>query len=169
MTTEKTADKPSVFTYLCVLVRVAHTTLGNWLVGLTPEENHAIKGEAWARVTAYRWAAWHFRKYLKYSEDSRARASLAWCYAQLGMVESAIEHYRLAYARNRQPEIALYLAQAELDFGNPGAARALLVEIAPRRHELSSDALCALDDLERCLASGTAGFLASAAEPRNAV
>ena len=141
-------EKTSVLTYACTLLRVAYTTMVYWLVGLTPEENHATKGQAWSRINAYRLAAWHWRKYLKYSEDSRARASLAWCYASLGMIESAVEHYRLAYARNKDPEIALYLAQVEIDFGNEAAARSLIEEISPRRHELSDEARSALADVE---------------------
>src|SRR2546422_774261 len=40
-----------------------------------------------------------------------ARAYLAWCYAQLGMQESAVQHYRQAYTHNKHPTIALGLAQ----------------------------------------------------------
>jgi hypothetical protein len=141
-------DKPSVLTYASALLRVAYTTMAYWLVGLTPEENHATKGLAWSRINAYRFAAWHWRKYLKYSEDSRARAQLAWCYANVGMIESAVEHYRLSYARNKDPEIALYLAQVELDFGNQAAARSLMEEISLRRHELSAESLSTLADVE---------------------
>src|SRR5438874_13263678 len=108
-------DRPSILTYALVFGRVGWTTLCNWFVGLTPEDNHGAKGNAWARIDAYRWAAWHFRKYLKYSDTSSARASLAWCYANLGMAEEAVQQYRLAYARNKSPMIALYLAEAEFN------------------------------------------------------
>jgi len=37
----------TALTWLRVLARVAYTTLGNYLVGLMPEENHWRKGEAW--------------------------------------------------------------------------------------------------------------------------
>jgi hypothetical protein len=153
MSTAQQDDHPNVLTYAGALLRVAYTTIAYWLVGLTPEENHAAKGQAWCRVNAYRFAAWHWRKYLKYSEDSRARASLAWCYANLGMLESAVEHYRLAYARNKDPEIALYLAQVELDFGNQASARSLMEEISPRRHELSEESLSTLSDVETRLSA----------------
>jgi hypothetical protein len=146
-------DRPTVFMYAGALLRVAYTTLAYWLVGLTPEENHWRKADAWALINAYRFAAWHWRKYLKYSEDSGARASLAWCYANLGMVESAAEHYRLAYARNKNPEIALYLAQVELDFGNLAAAQSLIEDISPRRHELSKESLSTLADVDARLSA----------------
>jgi hypothetical protein len=58
------------------------------------------------------------------------------------------EHYRLAYARNKNPEIALYLAQVELDFGNLAAAQSLMAEISQRRHELSTESLSTLADVE---------------------
>ena len=146
------AEPPhTAFTWLRVLARVAYTTLGNYLVGLTPEENHWQKGDAWSRVGAYRWAAWHFRKFLTYSDDPRVRAQLAWCYANLGMVESAVQHYRQAYARNKHPSVALGLAQLETHLGNVEAARALLASLAARRHELDSEAVAVLDALEGAL------------------
>jgi tetratricopeptide (TPR) repeat protein len=136
--------------------RALNTTMAYWLVGLTPKENHWRKANAWALINAYRFAAWRCRKYLNYREDSRARASLAWCYANLGMVESAAEHYRLAYARNKNPEIALYLAQVELDFGNLAAAQSLIEDISSRRHELSKESLSTLADVDdRLSASAT--------------
>jgi hypothetical protein len=141
-------DKPTILTYAGVLLRVTYTTLAYWVVGLMPEENHWRKALAWMRIDAHRFAAWHWRKYLKYSEDSHARACLAWCYANLGMLESAVEHYRLAYARNKDPEIALYLAQVEVDFGNVVGARALMADISSRRHELSEESLSTLADVE---------------------
>jgi tetratricopeptide (TPR) repeat protein len=146
-------DKLSILTYIGALLRVLYTTLAYWVVGLMPEENHCRKALAWTRIDAYRFATWHWRKYLKYSEDSRARASLAWCYAKLGMIESALEHYRLAYARNKDPEIALYLAQVELDFGNLAGARALIEDISARRHALSDESRCTLADVESRLAA----------------
>jgi hypothetical protein len=63
--------------------------------------------------------AWHFRKYLSYSNDARVRANLAWCYANLGMLQSAAQHYREAYARNKHPDVALGLAQVENGFRQP--------------------------------------------------
>jgi len=99
--TSAAEHKHSAFTHIRVLGRVLYTTCGNWLVGLTPEENHWRKGEAWTRIGAYSWAAWHFRKFLTYSDEPRVRAYLAWCYAQLGMLESAAQHYREAWLRLR--------------------------------------------------------------------
>ena len=67
----------TALTWLRVLGRVTYTTLGNYLVGLTPEENHWRKGEAWSRIGAYRLSVWHFRKFLTYSDDARARAKIS--------------------------------------------------------------------------------------------
>ena len=140
-------EEPTLLTYLSALTRIAFTTACYWLVGLTPEDNHGMKGHSWARIGAYRWAAWHFRKYLKYSQDSWARASLAWCYGQLGLTESAVEHYRLAYARNKNPEIAVFLALAEANFGNIEGARRLQEEAMARSNELSGEARAELTEL----------------------
>jgi tetratricopeptide (TPR) repeat protein len=141
----------SAFERLRALGRVFYTTCSNWLVGLTPEENHWAKGEAWTRIGAYRWAAWHFRKFLTYSDDPRVRAYLGWCYAQLGMLDSAAQHYREAYARWKQPEVILGLAQVEAGLENFGRARALVQELLPRRQELRADGVAALDALEKRL------------------
>ena len=85
---DKRVDQsPTVLQYVATFVEVMFVTACYWLVGVLPEDNHSKKGNAWARIHAYRWAAWHFRKYLKHSDDSFGRASLAWCYARLGMLE----------------------------------------------------------------------------------
>lgn len=145
---KRSDDEPTVLTYLGSFAQLAFLTLAYWLVGSLPEENHSKKGDAWARIGAYRWAAWHFRKYLKYSDDSFGRTSLAWCYANLGMVESAVQHYRLAYAHSKRPDVACGLAHAELAAGNIAIARALVAEIAARRHELSPELVAVFGHLE---------------------
>ena len=137
----------TALTWLRVLGRVTYTTLGNYLVGLTPEENHWRKGEAWSRIGAYRLSVWHFRKFLTYSDDARARAYLAWCYAQLGMQESAVQHYRQAYTHDKHPTIALGLAQLETNLGNIDAARVLIENLESHRAELRDDGCALLDSL----------------------
>jgi len=152
--TSAAEHKHSAFTHIRVLGRVLYTTCGNWLVGLTPEENHWRKGEAWTRIGAYSWAAWHFRKFLTYSDEPRVRAYLAWCYAQLGMLESAAQHYREAYGRYKGPEIILGLAEIEAGLGNVDRARALVRELRPRSRELQREGVAALDALENRLTPG---------------
>ena len=107
-----------------------------------------MKGESWTRIGAYSWAAWHFRKFLTYSDEPRVRAYLAWCYAQLGMLESAAQHYREAYGRYKGPEIILGLAEIEAGLGNVDRARALVHELRPRSQELQREGVAALDALE---------------------
>ena len=145
------AENHTALTWVLALAKVTFTTLGSYLVGLTPEENHWQKGEAWSRVGAYRWAAWHFRKFLTYSDDPRGRPHLGWCYAQMGMLESAIEHYRQAYVRNKHPDVALGLAQLEAELGNVEAARALVQTLEPHRHTLRAAGVALLDSLGRRL------------------
>jgi TolA-binding protein len=150
-----TADhRHSAFTHARVVGRVLYTTCCNWLVGLTPEENHWRKGEAWTRIGAYRLAAWHFRKFLTYSDDPQTRAYLAWCYAQLGMLESAAQHYRETYTRYKAPGLILTLAEIEADLGNVERARTLLGELRPKSQELPSESVGALEELERRLTAG---------------
>jgi hypothetical protein len=141
-------DRPSAFTFASSLAKIAFVTAGYYLVGMLPEQNHWLKGDAWARIGAYRWAAWHFRKYLKYSDDSAGRMALGWCYLNLRMPESAVEHLRLAYHKDKRPEYGCYLAQGELDVGNLTAARSVLAEISARRQGLGPDLESYLSRLE---------------------
>jgi uncharacterized RDD family membrane protein YckC len=150
---QATDERPAVLTYAGSLSRIAFTTVAYWSGVYLPEENHAVKGEAWARIGHYRWAIWHFQKCLTHGEDSVVRMTLAWCYSRLGRSESAVEHYRQAYDRTRQPDVALYVAHAELDVGNATAARRLHAEAVSRRRELGSDAESMLADLESRLAT----------------
>jgi|SRR5436309_1289902 len=142
-----------LLTYVRVFARLLFTTLSYWLVVTLPEENHWRKGDAWVRIGAYRWAAWHFRKFLKYNNDPRVKAHLGWCYAQMGMLDSAVEHYREAYARNKHPSIALCLAYAEAGVGNRDAAQAIVQQLITHRHELSAEEVAELNAVEKSLAS----------------
>lgn len=154
-------QSPGVLTYVGAFAQLIFVTLTYWFVGILPEENHGRKGEAWARIGAYRWAAWHFRKYLKYSDDSVGRAALAWCYANLGFLETARDLYRQAHTRRPHPDIACSLARVELDLGNRSAARLLIEEAVRRREELSPQLAPLLRELE----SQAAGGVSEATEP----
>src|SRR6266568_2508188 len=157
---DKRVDQsPTVLTYIATFVQVIFVTASYWLVGILPEENHSKKGNAWARIHAYRWAAWHFRKYLKHSDDSFGRASLAWCYVRLGMLESAAEHYRVAYARGRRPDVGCALAQVELAIGNLAAAGSLRTDIARQRDQLSPEFVPLFTDLESQLSNASIQLL----------
>ena len=52
-----------VLVYVRSLGTILFTTASYWLVGRTPEENHAIKGAAWFEIHRYRWAAWHYDRH----------------------------------------------------------------------------------------------------------
>jgi len=161
--------KPTAFTYIKSSFRILHTTLSYFIVGLMPEENHVLKGNAWAEIHAYRRAAWHYRKLLEYGEDSFARASLGWCYERLGMVESAVEHYRLAHAKNKSPGIALNLAETELDLGNTETGQSLIAEVATRRSTLSAEENEYLVSLEDRLSKESSSLTNDTTEASNAV
>ena len=150
-------SQPTLSVYFSSLAEVAFLTAVYWLVGSTPEANHAGKGNAWARIGAFRWAAWHFRKYLKYSDDSFGHASLGWCYGNLKLIEAAVQQYRLAYAKNKRLEIACSLACAEVSAGNLGNARFLVSAIAKGRDQLSREFVPVFAELEDELLAAGAG------------
>jgi hypothetical protein len=70
------------------------------------------------------------------------------------MLESAAQHYQQAYARRKEPEIILGLAEIEADLGNVDHARALVRELRPRSQELQREGVAALDALEGRLTKG---------------
>lgn len=165
-TVKAAQDKPSILAYVTTVAEVTFWTFGYWFVGLLPEDNHAKKGTAWARVGAYQWAAWHFQKYLKYSDDTFGRTCLAWCYAQMGMSERAVVHYRAAFASSRRPDVGCWLAHAELSAGNVSGARDLVPALSKRRHELTQEDLALLTEVEGELEKiGSAGGALSLARP----
>ena len=146
-------NKPTPLTYFAVVAEVTFWTIAYWFVGMSPEENHSNKGVAWCRVGAYRWAAWHFRKYVKYSDDWWGRVSLAWCYQRLEMHESALHHYRIAYTKAKRADIACCLAHAELTAGSVVAAQQLVGDLRGRRDELSPELTSAFAELEEQLST----------------
>ena len=104
-------------------------TLSYWLVGV-PEENYRItKGNAWCDLRRYGCAIRNYEKALKEKEIPMVRAAVGWCYAQLGMNDSCVAHYRKAYQRSKSTEIALGLAFAEHSAGNWDESRQVLKEI----------------------------------------
>jgi hypothetical protein len=146
-------SRPSLGTYLKSLATVAFFTVCYYLVGMSSERNHWAKGQAWAEIGAYRWAAWHFRKYLKYSDDWYGHWALGSCYASLGMMVSAAKQFRAAYAERKTVEIGCYLAEAEMTLGNIDAASALVAELSSRRHEMSADLAGLLTTLQEGVTS----------------
>jgi hypothetical protein len=134
--------------YVKGLATVAFFTAGYYLVGMLPEQYHWRKGQAWAEVRAYQWAAWHFRKYLKYSDDWYGRCALGSCYANLGMMASAARQFRVAYEQKKTVETGCYLADLEYRLGNIAAAAAIVTELSSRRAEMSADLAGLLTSLE---------------------
>jgi hypothetical protein len=131
--------------------RACYFSLANYLVGLTPEEYHIQKGNLWLGADCYRWAIWNYARALRSSEDSVVRATLGWCYHQLGMPEAALTHYRKACERNRRADLLLGLMAAEHQAGNVAECAAVLERIQARRAELSPDELSELERLERVM------------------
>lgn len=141
-------SRPSPGTYVKSLATVAFFTTGYYLVGMLPEQYHWRKGQAWAEIRAYQWAAWHFRKYLKYSDDWYGRCALGSCYTNLGMMASAAGQFRVAYEKKKTVETGCYLADLEYRIGNIQAAGAIVTELSSRRAEMSAGLAGLLASLE---------------------
>jgi lipopolysaccharide biosynthesis regulator YciM len=131
--------------------------LANYLVGLTPEEYHIRKGNIWLDVDCHRWAIWNYDRALRASEDSVVRATLGWCYSQLGMPEAALAHYRRACERNRRADLLLGLVAAEHHAGNVAECGAVLEQLRAREFELSPNELSELARVERMVSEAVSG------------
>jgi tetratricopeptide (TPR) repeat protein len=94
------------------MVQLCFLTLSYWLVGMADDYYYVSKAPAWCDLRGYSQAIRCFQKALRESEMAFVRASMAWCYAELGMTEQALAHYRAAYQRNKHPQIAVPLAWA---------------------------------------------------------
>jgi tetratricopeptide (TPR) repeat protein len=105
---------------------IFYYTVAYFAVGLTEEEYHIRKAGYWTELGSYRRAIRNYQKSLNCTEDSRVRAAMAWCYSEIGLIESSREHYRRAFERNRSFDIVLGLAYAELNLENYPQVQAML-------------------------------------------
>jgi tetratricopeptide (TPR) repeat protein len=108
----------SVATRIANASMILFYTMAYWAVGLTEEEYHIRKAQYWIALGNHRRAIRNYQKSLKSSEDSRVRATMAWCYASIGLMESSREHYRRAFERNKTFDICLGLAYTEMNLEN---------------------------------------------------
>jgi tetratricopeptide (TPR) repeat protein len=129
--------------------KIVYYTTAYWAVGLTEEEYHIRKANYWIELENYRRAIRNYQKALKASEDSQVRAAMAWCYGEIGMIETCLQHYRTSYETNDHPSIALRLAYAELNHGNHEESSKLLQYVkdnADRMHEEDAEELTKLEE-----------------------
>jgi tetratricopeptide (TPR) repeat protein len=131
------------------VIKIIYYTIAYFAVGLTVEEYHIRKANYWINLGNYRRAIRNYQKSLKESEDSEVRAAMAWCYSQIGMYETSLDHYRKAFERNRHPSIALRLAYAELNVGNLTESERLLKSIQPNIDKMHIDEIDEMKNLEK--------------------
>ena len=120
------------------LFKISYFTLIYWGVGLTEEEYHIRKAHYWINLENHRRAIRNYQKALKASEDSYVRATMAWCYGEIGMTEACLEHYRRSYDRYQRPSVALRLAYAELNMDNHEESENLLSYVKDNKDKLDT-------------------------------
>jgi len=64
---------------------------------------------------------------------------MAWCYGELGMLETCLQHYRTSYETHKHPSIALRLAYAELNLGNHTESSMLLQYVKDNKDRLHEE------------------------------
>jgi tetratricopeptide (TPR) repeat protein len=87
-------------------------------VGFEEEQFYIPKGNCCAAIGWYKVAIAAYTKALEESNDPLIHSALGWCYAEVGMNEKSLEHYRIAYTNSDTPEMAIGLAYAEYNVGN---------------------------------------------------
>ena len=140
---------PEIVPKFVNLFKIIYYTTAYWAVGLTEEEYHIRKANYWIELENYRRAIRNYHKALKASEDSQVRAAMAWCYGEIGMIETCLQHYRTSYEANKHPSIALRLAYAELNMGNHAESSTLLQYVKDNRdkvHEEDAEEVAKLEE-----------------------
>ena len=130
---------PEIVPKFINLFKILYYSTAYWAVGLTEEEYHIRKANYWIELENYRRAIRNYQKALRASEDSQVRAAMAWCYGEIGMIETCLQHYRASYETNRHPSIAIRLAYAELNMGNHAESSKLLQYVKDNKEKVHKE------------------------------
>lgn len=125
---------------------------------MTPEELHAALREgAWVELVA----AARAQRATVGLDTPRVEALLARAWVRLGQPPDAIEAAESAARQRTHAAIQLALGEAKLASGQPGTARALLMEVlegAPEGSLLLHEATCALAMVQRAVGEAEHGY-----------
>jgi tetratricopeptide (TPR) repeat protein len=81
-------------------------------------------------------------------DDPELHAKLGWVYGRLDMDEKSLRHYRIAYEKNKSPEIGIGLAFAEHIMGNIDEFRNVWAQLKRVESDVPSELQQNLNNLD---------------------
>ncbi len=123
----------SSWTFLKLIYLHARYLLG---VGVDDEEFYIAKGNYFTDLNWYYRAIQNYERALENSKSPRLHLALGFCLLRVGRFAESVEHFRVAYKKISQPDVALGLAIAEFETGNIEQSRELVSELEHSENQL---------------------------------
>jgi tetratricopeptide (TPR) repeat protein len=119
-----------------VFIKLLYLHTAYVLVGLTEEAFHIAKGNYLMDLHWFHRAILNYQKALRETQNPRVHLALAFCFTRVGKPQDSVEHYRIAYEKLKQLDVALMLAIAEYETGDLNRCRELVRQLEGHEHEL---------------------------------
>jgi tetratricopeptide (TPR) repeat protein len=122
----------------------------SWRSGSEDRDLNESIGDCYSGAGWYVSAALAYLKAIELSDDPddpRLHAKLGWAYGRLAMDEKSLRHYRIAYEKDKNPEIGIGLAFAEHLMGNIDEFRSLWSQLKQAESDIPPELHQHLDNL----------------------
>jgi tetratricopeptide (TPR) repeat protein len=132
-----------------IIIKLIYLHATYLLVGIDDEAFHIYKGNYFTDLNWYYRAIRNYEKALIKSKSPRLHLALGFCLLRVGRFMDSLEHFRIAYQKINQPDVALGLAIAEYETGNIERCRELVQKLNSSENQLyltNNDALKKLKD-----------------------
>lgn len=110
-------------------LRLIYHQIVYWTVGTTPEAHHWNLAFCWSALNRHERCIEHCEEFLKYEDSTYVRGLLGLSQAAMSDWEQAAATFRSVKDIWSHPELALTLAEAEMQIGNSEEARKIVVTI----------------------------------------
>ncbi len=138
-------------------LRLIYHHIVYWTVGTTPEAHHANLASCWFELDRYRRCIEHCEKYLDYEDSTYIRGLLGSSQLLAGDWNQAADTLRSIKDLYSEPELALALAEAEMQSGNSDEARKIVATIEVSHPNHKPHVAAALEYLRKELGMAPAG------------
>lgn len=131
-----------LFERIWSLFKLIFLLLVFWRSDSEDRDLYEAKGDCYSGAAWYVSAALAYHKALELSDDPdnpSLHTKLGWAYSLLDMDERSLRHFRTAYEKDKNPEIAIGLAYAEHAMGNIDEFSSLVHQLDQGEFDMSPE------------------------------
>ena len=132
-------------------LRLIYHYIVYWIVGTTPEAHHWKLAQCWYRLNRYHRCIRHCKAFLDYQESTYVKVMLSDALIAVGDFQQAAATLRSIEDLWSNPELALALADAEMQSGNADEARKIVATVEVSHPNAKSHVVAAIEELRTAL------------------